>query len=63
MCLTCGCGSDDVRVSLPGAHEHPHARARHDHPHEHETLVLEERVLAKNDHLAEHVRAFLAVRG
>ena len=57
MCLTCGCGGDEVRVSLPGAHEHPHP-----HEHEHETLVLEERLLAKNDHLAEHVRAFLDVR-
>jgi hydrogenase nickel incorporation protein HypB len=55
MCLTCGCGSDDVRVSLPHPHEHPH-------DHVPETLVVEERLLAKNDHLAEHVRAFLAVR-
>nr|WP_219635566.1 hydrogenase nickel incorporation protein HypB [Nocardioides ungokensis] len=59
--LTCGCGADDARVSLPGAHEHPHPHP-HPHGHEHETLVLEERLLAKNDHLAEHVRAFLDVR-
>ena len=51
MCLTCGCGSDDVRVSLPGEHAHDHP---HDHGdrHEPEALVLEERLLAKNDHLA-----------
>jgi len=61
MCLTCGCGSDDVRLSVPGEHVHDHP---HDHGggHEHETLVLEERLLAKNDHLAGHVRAFLAAR-
>ena len=55
MCLTCGCGGGDVRVGRPEAHEH-------DHPHAHETLVLEERLLAKNDHLAEHVRDYLAAR-
>jgi hydrogenase nickel incorporation protein HypB len=48
-------------------HEHPgHEHPGHEHPgHEHpgvDTLVLEERVLARNDHLAEHVRAWLAVR-
>src|SRR4051812_28586549 len=50
MCATCGCGG----VSVDGhAHEHPHA---------HETVLLEERVLAKNDHLAAHNRAWLAAR-
>ncbi len=75
MCLTCGCGGDDVRVFVPRAqadghgHDHPHEHPqehRHEHPHEHreqhETLVLEERLLAKNDHLAGHVRALLAER-
>ena len=64
MCLTCGCGSDDVRVSLPGAHHdaHDHHHPHDDGDHGHETVVLEERLLAKNDHLAEHVRGFLAVR-
>jgi len=63
MCLTCGCGADDVRVSLQDPHHHEHGPAHpHDHRADRETLVLEERLLAKNDHLAEHVRAFLAVR-
>ncbi|MFC4783893.1 hydrogenase nickel incorporation protein HypB [Nocardioides sp. MAHUQ-72] len=57
MCLTCGCGADEARLSLPERHDH-----HHEHP-EHEQLVLEERLLAKNDHLAGHVRAFLAARG
>jgi hydrogenase nickel incorporation protein HypB len=50
MCVTCGCGgSEDVPV-----HDHEHAPV--------DTLVLEQQVLAHNDHLAEHVRAWLAVR-
>jgi hydrogenase nickel incorporation protein HypB len=60
MCLTCGCDADDVRVQLVGE---PDRQVQHDHDHGTETLVLEERLLAKNDLLAEHVRAFLKVRG
>lgn len=74
MCLTCGCGDEDnIRVSTldapRDAHAHPHD---HTHPHEHthphqpmttETLVLEEQILAKNDHLAEHNRVWLRDRG
>ena len=54
-------------------HDHPH---NHDHVHSHEddqrngpaqpatqTLTIEQRVLAKNDHLAEHNRQWLADRG
>ncbi|HSV38702.1 MAG TPA: hydrogenase nickel incorporation protein HypB [Nocardioidaceae bacterium] len=52
MCLTCGCGDGEVRVE-----GHPH-----DHEAPHDLLVVEQRLLAKNDHLAEHVRASLAVR-
>lgn len=69
MCTTCGCGSDEVRVtpvrSTAGStgtstvHEHAH-----DHPHERtHTIEIEQAVLAKNDHLAEHNRAWLAERG
>ncbi len=69
MCSTCGCGSDDVRVTAVGhepvAHDHPHG---HEHSHEHaddraHTLELEQAVLARNDHLADHNRAWLAERG
>ena len=64
MCLTCGCGEGDdgVRVTRLDQHSHGH---EHGHAHAHpavDILVLEERVLARNDHLAEHVRAWLAVR-
>ncbi len=71
MCATCGCGHDDVRVSTlghdeehAGGHVHPHEHQHpHDHPHEAaETLVLEERVFAKNDALAEHNRAYLTAQ-
>lgn len=65
MCATCGCGESEVRVeSLPGPHDHPHDR---DHPHDHEAAArvvdIEVALLAKNDHLAEQNRAWLAVRG
>jgi hydrogenase nickel incorporation protein HypB len=60
MCLTCGCGGsvEDVQV---GGHTHEHNDGEHRHAPV-ETLVLEQRILAHNDHLAEHVRAWLAVR-
>ena len=89
MCATCGCGAEEVRVSLlddntpdpddqqlrldHGHHEHEgqpeHYRdLEHDHHHVHghdrtHTLKLEQAVLAKNDHLADHNRDWLAGRG
>jgi hydrogenase nickel incorporation protein HypB len=63
MCATCGCSDDQgVRVQ---SHEHAHS---HDHSHEHEAAAgrivqIEQDVLAKNDHLAEHNRAWFAERG
>ncbi|MEO7352502.1 MAG: hydrogenase nickel incorporation protein HypB [Marmoricola sp.] len=62
MCSTCGCGTDEVRIS-GGEHEHaqPH---HHSHPHEGRThtLELEVAVLARNDRLAEHNRSWLTAR-
>jgi hydrogenase nickel incorporation protein HypB len=67
MCATCGCGDDGATVTLPG-HPHPH---EHTHPHGHhhddghthtETITLEQKVLAKNDLLAEQNRKWLAER-
>ena len=53
MCATCGCGDTN-------GHAHSHA---HSHAHEHtETVTLEQRVLAKNDRLAEDNRRWLADR-
>jgi hydrogenase nickel incorporation protein HypB len=70
MCATCGCGEDTATITLAGEthpHEHPHDHPHpHPHPHTHEsegqTVTLEQRVLAKNDHLAEHNRRWLAQR-
>jgi len=65
MCGTCGCGQADVRVAAVSvAHSHPTAPA---HPHPHDPLPgvveIEIALLAKNDHLAAHNRAWLAERG
>jgi hydrogenase nickel incorporation protein HypB len=69
MCATCGCGDEaGVRVLGPDDvrhrdHEHEHG---HDHEHGHEhgrTVVLQQKVLAKNDSLAAANRAWLAQRG
>jgi hydrogenase nickel incorporation protein HypB len=50
MCATCGCG--DTRTH-PDDHSHPHTHV----------LTLEQKVLAKNDALAEENRAWLAGHG
>jgi hydrogenase nickel incorporation protein HypB len=67
MCATCGCGGDGATITLSGNghphdHTHPH---EHTHPHDHdhpptETISLEQKVLAKNDVLAEQNRQWLA---
>jgi hydrogenase nickel incorporation protein HypB len=68
VCGTCGCGESDVRVeglhgsrvAEPDGHPHPHP-----HPHESQgdVVEIETALLAKNDHLAAHNRAWLAERG
>jgi len=65
MCGTCGCGESDVRVEgQRGGGEHA---AGTGHPHAHEPLAgvveIETALLAKNQHLADHNRAWLAARG
>ncbi|MEX3646270.1 hydrogenase nickel incorporation protein HypB [Mycolicibacterium porcinum] len=68
MCATCGCGQDGAVITLaghdhPDDHDHPHD---HEHPHDHqhtETVSLEQKVLAKNDLIAEENRQWLAERG
>jgi hydrogenase nickel incorporation protein HypB len=65
MCATCGCGDDGATVTLAGhghPHDHTHPHDHHEHPHT-ETISLEQRVLAKNDALAEQNRQWLAQRG
>jgi hydrogenase nickel incorporation protein HypB len=67
MCGTCGCGESDVRVEvLAGGHAHPADATVHPHPHGHhragDVIEIETALLAKNDHLAAHNRAWLAER-
>ncbi len=72
MCATCGCGDDGATITLAGeAHTHDHSHDYdHDHSHDHhhphdgerQTITLEQRVLAKNDELAEQNREWLAQR-
>lgn len=64
----------DQRAPHEHQHDHPH---EHEHPHDHhhdggaghthppmtETVSLEQKVLAKNDHLAQHNREWLRNRG
>jgi hydrogenase nickel incorporation protein HypB len=56
MCETCGCGTANEKH-----HHHGHD---HDHEHTHtKTVTLEQKVLARNDALAEKNRTWLAERG
>src|SRR5262245_18413785 len=58
MCATCGCGGEDPVITVAGqTHDHDH----HHHP-QREPLSPAEKVLAKNDQLAEANRAWLAQR-
>jgi hydrogenase nickel incorporation protein HypB len=62
MCATCGCGDDGAVITLAGhVHEHGHDHD-HSHPTHTETISLEQKVLAKNDELAEQNRLWLAER-
>jgi hydrogenase nickel incorporation protein HypB len=73
MCATCGCGEEGAVITLAGsghAQGHPHDH-QHDHEHHHvhgadhahtETVSLEQKVLAKNDLVAEQNRKWLAER-
>jgi hydrogenase nickel incorporation protein HypB len=69
MCATCGC-DDEVSVRVLGPQGVPEPSHEHEHPHEHEhdhqpgrTVVLQQKVLAKNDSLAAENRAWLASQG
>jgi len=63
MCATCGCGDDGAVITLAGHQRQP--AHHHDHDHDHpptETISLEQKVLHKNDLLAEQNRQWLADR-
>jgi hydrogenase nickel incorporation protein HypB len=67
MCATCGCGDDGAVITLAGHdHDHSHDHGHHHHHHEDlpvtQTISLEQKVLAKNDELAEANRKWLTER-
>jgi hydrogenase nickel incorporation protein HypB len=60
MCATCGC-SGRARLRLVHGDSHDH---EHEHGHEQDrTVLLQQKVLAKNDELAERNRDWLRDRG
>jgi hydrogenase nickel incorporation protein HypB len=63
MCATCGCsGEATVRLAPAGHGEHEHDH--HEQPNDRgRTLELQQKVLAKNDRLADVNRHWLAQRG
>ena len=66
MCGTCGCGAD-VRLLVPSEPVQPGHHHHEDHTHsrgddEARTIVLQEKVLARNDALAEQNRDWLRRR-
>jgi hydrogenase nickel incorporation protein HypB len=67
MCGTCGCGEADVHVEVlqDGHSDGPRHGDGHTHGHDAVAGVveIETALLAKNQHLAEHNRAWLAERG
>jgi len=71
MCATCGCGGDSAVITVAGqnhhhdhVHDHVHDDDHHHDDHVHtETISLEQKVLEKNDLLAEQNRQWLAERG
>jgi hydrogenase nickel incorporation protein HypB len=65
MCATCGCGDDGAVITLAGHDPHSHDHDHHHHAGDHghtETVSLEQKVLAKNDLIAEQNRQWLAGR-
>jgi hydrogenase nickel incorporation protein HypB len=71
MCATCGCGDDGGVITAmsaksgqlePSGHHHHHDGHDHHHPPVTETVSLEQKVLAKNDQLADDNRKWLAER-
>jgi hydrogenase nickel incorporation protein HypB len=73
MCATCGCSGSGVMVQLFPAGQPDEAGAAHSHAHQHHddqrhahgderTVMLEQKLLAKNDRLAEFNRDWLRQR-
>ena len=69
MCATCGCSGKARLRLVPSGHDHDHAPGHaHHHGGEHDhgddrTVVLQQKVLARNDELAGRNREWLRERG
>jgi hydrogenase nickel incorporation protein HypB len=68
MCEDCGCQEGNERKYF--GHTHTHSHDGHTHTHDHKQdhehsriLTMEHNILAKNDHIAEHNRKWLAEKG
>jgi hydrogenase nickel incorporation protein HypB len=67
MCATCGCHGDGAIVHATARehehdHEHDHGHDQHLPPGDSRTVVLQQKILAKNDRIAEGNRSWLAQR-
>ncbi len=71
MCTTCGCGTDEVKITSADQPQHPHVHHPHHHEghqvHAHDTetrlLQVEQDLLSKNNNYANTNRRFFAQRG
>jgi hydrogenase nickel incorporation protein HypB len=70
MCVTCGCSTlqdlqDATEPQVPPTPQLPQHHEHHEHPHDHggQEITLEQKILAKNDDLAQQNRAWLRERG
>jgi hydrogenase nickel incorporation protein HypB len=60
VCVDCGCGDEaGARLTVLSGHNHDH---HHEHSSRSRTVAVEQAILAKNDHLADHNREWLATR-
>lgn len=69
MCTTCGCGSDEVKITSGDQNQRVQAHHHHDSPHVHDhgadtwLLQVEQDLLSKNNNYAAANRRFLSQRG
>ncbi|MDR4652655.1 MAG: hydrogenase nickel incorporation protein HypB [Nitrosomonas sp.] len=71
MCTTCGCGTKHIHMDGDILHHHDYAEKVGDHTHhmhasginESRRVRIEQAILAKNNHFAQHNRHYLAQQG
>lgn len=70
MCTTCGCGTEHIHVGGAILHHHEHDDTANNHTHDKHALgisasrriKIEQAILAKNNHFAQHNRHYLTKR-